>query len=573
MILLRSGRALIQLRRFLIAAAVLVIVAAIVLWTILPARQLALQTPFSDGSVPGILHIHSVRSDGRGTPEEIARAAARAGLKFIVITDHGDATRTPDPPVYRDGVLCIEGTEISTSGGHYIAIDMPPAPYPLGGAARDVIEDVKRLGGFGIVAHPDSPKPELRWKEWSAPFDAIEILNLDTSWRQRVTDTSWRPKAGLIAKLFTYPIRPVESITSLISRSSVFYRWDALSKRRHLVTLAGADAHRASDPVAARLSVPIPSYESSFRTVSVRVRPDRALTGDAPSDAAMIIRAIRAGHLYSAVDGAATPPAFEFTATNALGTVHPGDQLATSGPVTLHVRSNAPDGFTTTIWDGVQAITSDRTERDFTVTAPAGPAVYWAEVRGAGRLSAVPWITSNAIYVRAPEAAAPLPVRPPARTSRPLFDGRTLGTWGIEHDPTSLGAVDLVSSVTGENSLRLRFGLSGGAPASQFTALAVGTPQGVAPNDRIDFIARAEHPMRISVQIRTATARWQRSIYVDTFNQPHTIFFDEFTPVGEAETYRAPLADVRAILFVVDTTNTKAGASGRVWITAPSLQQ
>ena len=57
----------------------------------------------------------------------------RAGLKFIVVTDHGDATRAPDPPVYRDGVLCLDAVEISTAGGHYIALDMPKAPYPLGG--------------------------------------------------------------------------------------------------------------------------------------------------------------------------------------------------------------------------------------------------------------------------------------------------------------------------------------------------------------------------------------------------------------------------------------------------------
>ena len=559
-------------------AAVFLIVAAIVLWTRLPPKQLALAPSFSDGTVPGILHIHSVRSDGRGTPEEIAHAAARAGLKFIVITDHGDATRKPDAPVYREGVLCFDATEISTSGGHYVAIDMPAAPYPLGGEPRDVVEDVTRLGGFGIVAHPDSPKPELRWRGWSAPFDAIEILNLDTSWRQRVTDTTWRPKAGLIARLFTYPIRPTESIASLISRSSVFYQWDVLSKRRHVVTIAGADAHaqiawRASDPIAARFSVSIPSYESSFRAMSVHVRPERALSGDAAADAAMIMHAIRSGHLYTAVDGAATPPSFDFTATNALGTVRAGDQIATSGPVTLHVRSNAPDGFTTTIWDGVKAIASDRREQDFTVVAPAGPAVYWVEVRGAGRLSAVPWITSNAIYIRGPEGQAPLPLRPPARTSRALFDGKSIGAWRIEHDATSLGAVDLVMPPTGDGSLRLRFGISDGVPASQFTALAVDTPQGVASSDRIEFTARAEHPMRISVQMRTDTARWQRSVYVDTVNQTHTIFFDEFTPVGETETFRPPLAEVRTLLFVVDTTNTKPGASGRVWIAAPALSR
>src|SRR6202035_4530259 len=126
----------------------------------------------------------------------VAAAAARAGLKFVIFTDHGDATRVPDAPAYRSGVLCLDGVEISTGGGHYVAIDMPTAPYPLGGEPRDVVEDVKRLGGFGIVAHPDSPKPELQWRDWSARFDAVELLNLDTSWRilaqQPGVGSKWR---------------------------------------------------------------------------------------------------------------------------------------------------------------------------------------------------------------------------------------------------------------------------------------------------------------------------------------------------------------------------------------------
>jgi hypothetical protein len=556
----------------------LVTVVAIFIWARLPQKQQILSNTFPDGTVAGVLHIHSSRSDGRGTVEQIAHDAARAGLKFIVITDHGDATRAPDPPVYREGVLCLEGTEISTSGGHYIAIDMPASLYPLGGDARDVVDDVKRMGGFGIVAHPDSPKPELRWTEWVAPFDAIEIVNLDTSWRQRVTGTSWRPKAGLVSRLLTYPFRPTESITSLITRSKVLYRWDALAGRRHLVTLAGADAHaqiawRASDPIAARLSVPVPSYESAFRALSVHVRTEQPLTGNAAADAAMIFRGIRAGHLYTAVEGAATPPAFEFTASNPLGTVREGDQLTASGPVLLHVRSNAPDGFTTTIWNGTTALAPDRHEQEFTVTAPAGPAVYWVEIRPAGPLSGVPWITSNAIYVRPAGAPPALPARPPARTSSTLFDGRTSGTWRVVTDPTSLGAMDITQSTTGESALRFRFGLSGGVPASQYAALAVSTPQGVSPNTRLSFDARAERPMRISVQLQTETARWQRSIYVDTFSQPHTIFFDEFMPAGEVPTYRAPLSAVRNVLFVVDTVNSKPGTSGRLWISSPKLEE
>src|SRR5207248_2826949 len=102
-----------------------------------------------------------------------------------------------DAPAYRSGVLCLDGVEVSTMGGHYIALDMPPAPYPLGGEARDVVDDVRRLGGFGIVAHPDSPKPELQWREWDAPFDAMEMVNPDTGWR--VQAVRLRPERPLSA--------------------------------------------------------------------------------------------------------------------------------------------------------------------------------------------------------------------------------------------------------------------------------------------------------------------------------------------------------------------------------------
>ena len=113
----------------------------------LPPRRLHLAStnpPATPTVVAGVFHIHSSRSDGTGTPDEIAAAAARAGLQFIVLTDHGDGTRQPDPPKYRRGVLCLDAVEISTADGHYIAVGIPKVPYPLAGEGRDVVEDVKR---------------------------------------------------------------------------------------------------------------------------------------------------------------------------------------------------------------------------------------------------------------------------------------------------------------------------------------------------------------------------------------------------------------------------------------------
>jgi hypothetical protein len=131
----------------------------------------------------GVVHVHSTRSDGSGTIAEIAAAAARAGLQFVIVTDHGDGTRPPLPPAYHGHVLVIDGVEISTTHGHYVALGLDRAPYRLAGDAADVVEDVRRLGGFGIAAHPDSPKPGLAWRDWDAPFDGLEWFNLDSEWR------------------------------------------------------------------------------------------------------------------------------------------------------------------------------------------------------------------------------------------------------------------------------------------------------------------------------------------------------------------------------------------------------
>jgi hypothetical protein len=565
------------LKKVLLAAAALVAAVFVYAALTLPPRRASL-SPADDGTVSGIAHVHSNRSDGRGTPDEIAAAGARAGLKFLIFTDHGDATRTPDRPVYRSGVLCLDGVEISTTGGHYVAMDMPAAPYPLGGEARDVVEDVKRLGGIGVAAHPDSPKPELRWTEWTAPFDGLEIVNLDTGWRRFMQTPGWRAGRQLFEALVHYPMRPSETMAALLQPSDATFRWNALVARRRVVLLAGADAHAnvgvRGDPADTRFSVPFPGYLPTFRTLSIHVRPDRPFSGDAPADAALLLRAIRTGHLYTTIDAFASPASFEFAATNALGTVHEGDELGTGGPVTLHVRSNAPPEFATTVFAGTRVVSGDRHEPEFSVEAPDGPAVYRVEIRRPGR--AMPWLVSNAIYVRGPEPKGKSTMRPRPTASDPLFDGKTTTGWQIETDPNSRAAVEVATGLLGPE-LRLRFGLASAPPTGEFAGISYKTENGVAPNNRLSFNIHAERPMRVSVQLRNwakpEPERWQRSVYVDTFDQERTVFFDDLTPVGATRTWKPVLEEVRSVIFTIDTTNTKPGTSGRVWLRNVNLQR
>src|SRR4051812_8895343 len=99
------------MKRLFLSIAAIVLTAAVFVVLTVPARHL---TPAAqvDGTIPGIIHVHTHRSDGLSGPDEVAAAAARAGLKFVVFTDHGDAVRMPDPPTYRSGVLCLDAVEI-----------------------------------------------------------------------------------------------------------------------------------------------------------------------------------------------------------------------------------------------------------------------------------------------------------------------------------------------------------------------------------------------------------------------------------------------------------------------------
>jgi hypothetical protein len=158
-----------------------------------------------------------------------------------------------------------------------------------------------------------------------------------------------------------------------------------------------------------------------------------------------------------------------------------------------------------------------------------------------------------------------------------LFDGHSTAGWTRESDSGSLSTIDVVQMIAGIE-LRLRYGLTGGSPVGQYAGAAVETSHGVGDYDRVAFTIRGEHPMRVSIQVRAEVAnappeRWQRSIYVDATENERSVRFDDMRPVGVTHTPRAILEAIRAVMFIVDTTNSKPGASGRIWIKNVRLER
>ncbi|MBI4263831.1 MAG: CehA/McbA family metallohydrolase [Acidobacteria bacterium] len=557
------------MRRALVGGALAAL--AVTWYQALPPRTPALPDA-PDGvtpSVRGAFHVHTDRSDGTGTVDDVAAAAARAGLQFVVLTDHGDGTRAPSAPEYRQGVLSIDAVEISTAGGHVIALGMPAAPYPLAGEPRDVVEDIARLGGFSVAAHPGSVKPDLRWIEWTAPVNGLEWLNGDSEWRD---ESAW----SLARALFTYPARRAETLATILDRpDTVLARWDVLTGRRRVVALAGADAHARlglrslGEPYENAAYLPVPSYEQVFRTFSIAL-PGITLTGRADADAQAIVDAIRRGRVYSAVDALGEAPDLLFRGTSGSVEAVGGDVLPVAGPVTLRVEVQAtPDTQIDLLKDGIR-VASSRGAVLQHITRDAG--VYRVEVSlpGAPGQPPVPWILTNPIYVgQAGRPAPPPDPRPRASEFAVQYSNGPAPEWRIESSPESKGARDVVPA-SGGTQLSMRYGLGGTASSDPFAALVMPAGSALSGYDRLMFVASADRPTRLSVQLRTpageAGERWHRSVFVDSMPRQITVHFDDLTPRGVTVRRRPALSEVDSVLFVVDTVNTKLGGSGQIWI-------
>ncbi|HKH74883.1 MAG TPA: CehA/McbA family metallohydrolase [Vicinamibacterales bacterium] len=532
-------------------------------------RTLAVSPPLRP-PVRGAIHIHTRRSDGTGTVDDVARAASRAGLKFVILTDHGDGTREPDTPTYRNGVLCIDAVEISTASGHVVALGLPHTPYSLGGETRDVVEDIARLGGMAIAAHPFSSKPQLRWTDWSLPVHGLEWVNADSEWRDE-------PLLTIARSLLTYPFRKPETLATLLDRpKESLHHWDELTALRPVVAVAGADAHAripltsVGDPYDNRISLPLPGYEQIFRTFSIAL-PDVTLTGDPRADASGVLDAIRHGRVFSSIDALAGPVAFSFSASGAGDRFAMGEDVIAKGPVTFQVRSNAPDDATVTLLrDGRRVHSVSGAQLEHT---SSDRGVYRVELQwpGAPGEPPIPWMVSNPIYVLdGPRGADQISERiaPPTQVDVRYSNGPAT-EWHIENSPRSRGALDVIPSVGG-TQLLLRYALGGTQIESPFVALSMAVPQGLANYDRLIFTAQSSRPARIWVQLRVPGGSqgrsWHRSVYVDEIPRAIAVAFDDFRPLEATTTGRPVLADVRDVLFVIDTIHTRPGVNGQLWL-------
>lgn len=331
-----------------------------------PAASLVSPSPYPfPVELRGAYHLHSKFSDGRKTVDQIAESARRAGLDFIILTDHGSPNRRSlAAQGRRNGLLVLAGTEISSSRGHLVALAFDPPPRRFPQNAEAAAREVRSLGGFTVIAHPFS---KTRWS-WGGPDDVTDGLEIMDS------DTVLRRNAGrALSRLPLMLIQPRVVLLKIINRpAETLARWDRLLAAGPRLGFYSVDAHWM--------------YETAFALFQVRVLLDRPPAEDFAAARAQVFEALRAGRFFSAVDAAADPSGFRFWLDGG----------------TLRLR--APFSFAheeRIIHQGKVVATS--TEREFALPA-AAPGAYRVEayLRERSPLGRdVPWVISNPVVVPA----------------------------------------------------------------------------------------------------------------------------------------------------------------------------
>ncbi|MFG3117305.1 CehA/McbA family metallohydrolase [Streptomyces sp. NPDC048197] len=146
----------------------------------------------------GDSHLHSVHSDGRRTPAEIAALARAAGLDFLTTTEHNTTSaHRAWEGLWGDDLLILTGEEVTTRNGHVVAMGTDPGVFiDWRYRARDnafgkYARAIRRAGGLVIPAHPHATCIGCNWKFGFGEADAVEVWNGPYGPDDEVTLAEW----------------------------------------------------------------------------------------------------------------------------------------------------------------------------------------------------------------------------------------------------------------------------------------------------------------------------------------------------------------------------------------------
>jgi len=346
------------------------------------------------------LHMHTPYSDGKGTHQEIAQAALRAGVDVVIVTDHNVWVDGPEDYYEEEEkrVLLLVGEEVhdqtrDPQKNHLLIFGTDRELSHLGNNPQHLIDGVQEAGGLSFIAHPIDPPSEtfgeadLSWVDWDVHgYTGIELWNAMSEFKSLLTSK--------LAAIY-YAFNPQAVAHGPFE--SALDKWDELlSNGQKVVAIGGSDAHALIGRMGPIKKILFP-YEFHFRAINTHIQTPEPFSGDLEADKRLVLDALKHGRAFIGYDLPASTNGFNFRAQGMNSKAIMGEEISFVNGVKLQIRLPLrteyhllKDGEILKSWDNHDSCTYIATE----------PGVYrveaYLEFRGKRR----GWIFSNPIYIR-----------------------------------------------------------------------------------------------------------------------------------------------------------------------------
>ncbi|NWF50061.1 MAG: PHP domain-containing protein [Ignavibacteriaceae bacterium] len=343
----------------------------------------------------GVIHVHSVFSDGSGRVEDIGEIASEAGLDYLLLTDHNTLRALNEGyEKWYGKCLLLVGCEINDkeNKNHLLAFGINET-FSTRLSAKEYVRKVKDFGGIGFLAHPHEKRnhmkehPPYPWTEWDIEdFTGIEIWNHMSEWMENLTEET--KYQAFIHPLRTISTPPYETIEI----------WDKLNLKRKVVGIGGVDAHAHKYNILGFLEVEIFPYKVLFKSIRTHVLLKEKLIISEDSDALnkskwQIYNALKHGSCFVANDYHADSKGFRFFAEADGILYEQGDSINSGNKIKLFVKLPARNAEIRFIRNGDTISVFNDIECSLEIIDPG---VYRVEIY----LEKKAWIFSNHIRIK-----------------------------------------------------------------------------------------------------------------------------------------------------------------------------
>lgn len=333
-------------------------------------------------SYRGAIHIHSSVSDGTGSLNQIVDAGLKAGLDYLIITDHNSLKLKNDGKEgwYDNRLFVLIGEEVSHSDQHLLALGID-REIPEDLRPEQSSDEIQKNGGVGIVAHPDGVfrfhlrNRNYRWKNWDLNgINGVEIWSYMFDWVKDIK--YWN--------LPYYYFYPDQAITG--PQNITLTRWDELNKDKRIVGIGAIDAHAKGF-----WPFQVFPYFQLFKTVVTYIQTPDKLPGKNSIAKDMILDKIRTGKCYFAYEQHAKAENFHFWLETTAGILEMGDRESIDSEAVLYLNLPQRSSFKI-LKNGKPIFSGIGKSWNMTVSEPG---VFRVEAY----MNKKPWIYSNPIVI------------------------------------------------------------------------------------------------------------------------------------------------------------------------------